>query len=558
MQFPRRGDEGQHVRDDDPCTAEHRARSWRQGRETFNVREHLNRQVASTRPSWPMVAALIIGLGVLVGYELVRHERLSAAVVFAFSVAAWACIATLLLGRQIQTAHELSLRDPLTGLPNRALLHDRIDQALARSRRTEETFALLVVDLDGFKGVNDVRGHEAGNEVLRAIARRLESVVRATDTVARVGGDEFVVLSLGTSDDHEAAALVGRLRQAIRRPYRVDGGHVELDASIGWALFPQDGLEPIELLMRADGQMYATKRDASQELAVSGRGAIDRGVVRDLESALERGQVVVHYQPIIDLNSGAVRGAEALVRRAHPDRLVTPSEFIPHVEQTPLVRALTLAVADDALGRLEEWDAVGHTLDVAVNVPYRMIDDPELVDGLTRLLETHDVEPRRLTLGDRPVGARRRRRARPIRREAASRPRPAAVTRRSRARRVRRGDPHASSRPGEDRRDVPPRRGSRRTLGRHRAIARRARPPTGPRDGRRGGREPDGVGGGDGSRLRPRAGLLPRPPDAGGEAHGVARRYLARRTDRPEARCEPGGACRGNGAPPAAPRRRRR
>ncbi len=351
-----------------------------------------------------MVAALIISLGVLVGYELVRHERLSAAVVFAFTLAAWACTATLLLGRQIQTAHDLSLRDPLTGLPNRALLHDRIEQALARSRRTEETFALLVVDLDGFKGVNDVRGHEAGNEVLRAIARRLESVVRATDTVARVGGDEFVVLSLGTSDDHEAAALVGRLRQAIRRPYRVDGGHVELDASIGWALFPQDGLEPIELLMRADGQMYATKRDASQELATSGRGAIDRGVVRDLESALERGQVVVHYQPIIDLNSGAVRGAEALVRRAHPDRLVTPSEFIPHVEQTPLVRALTLAVADDALGRLEEWDAVGHTLDVAVNVPYRMIDDPELVDGLMRLLETHDVEPRRLTLEIVPSG----------------------------------------------------------------------------------------------------------------------------------------------------------
>ena len=131
---------------------------------------------------------------------------------------------------------------------------------------------------------------------------------------------------------------------------------------------------------------------------------IDRGVIRDLESALERGQVVVHYQPIVDLNSGGVSAAEALVRREHPDRLVAPSEFIPHVEQTPLVRSLTLAVAADALRRLEEWDAAGHHLDVAVNVPYRMIDDAELVNGLAELLDSRGVEPRRLTLEIVPSG----------------------------------------------------------------------------------------------------------------------------------------------------------
>ena len=367
------------------------------------MREPLNRQVASTRPSWPAVAALVIGIGVIAGFELVRQERLSAALAVGLTLAIWAGLATLLLGRQIQSAHALALRDSLTGLPNRALLHDRIEQALARSRRTQEPFALLVVDLDGFKGVNDVRGHEAGNQVLRTIARRLESVVRATDTVARVGGDEFVVLSLGTAGDEEAAALVGRMRQALRRPYSVEGGHVEIDASIGWALFPQDGLEPLDLLAQADGQMYATKRDTSQESAVPDR-TIDRGVIRDLESALERGQVVVHYQPIVDLNSGGVSAAEALVRREHPDRLVAPSEFMPHVEQTPLVRSLTLAVAADALRRLEEWDAAGHHLDVAVNVPYRMIDDAELVNGLGELLDSRDVEPRRLTLEIVPSG----------------------------------------------------------------------------------------------------------------------------------------------------------
>ena len=351
-----------------------------------------------------MVAALVIGIGVVAGFELVRRDRLSAALAVGLTLAVWAGLATFLLGRQIQVAHALSLQDPLTGLPNRALLNDRIEQALARSRRSQEPFALLVVDLDGFKGVNDVRGHEAGNQVLQTIARRLESVVRATDTVARVGGDEFVVLSLGTSEDDEAAALVGRMRQALRRPYSVNGGMVEIDASIGWALFPQDGLDPDDLLARADGQMYATKRDSSDESVLQSRGAVDRGVIRDVESALERGQIVVHYQPIVDLRSGGVCAAEALVRRAHPDRLVTPSEFIPHVEQTPLVRSLTLAVAADALGRIEEWERAGHQLDVAVNVPYRMIDDPELVSGLARLLEAGGVEPRRLTLEVIPSG----------------------------------------------------------------------------------------------------------------------------------------------------------
>jgi diguanylate cyclase (GGDEF)-like protein len=351
-----------------------------------------------------MVATLVIGIGVVAGFELVREERLNAAVAVGLTLALWAGAATFLLGRQIQHAHALALRDSLTGLPNQTLLNDRIEQALTRSRRTKEPFALLVIDLDGFKGVNDVRGHEAGNQVLRTIARRLESVVRATDTVARVGGEEFVVLSLRTSVDEEAAALVGRMRQALRRPYTVDGGHVEIDASIGWALFPQDGLEPEDLLARADGQMYATKRDTSDESVLTGRGGVDRGIVRDLESALERGQIVVHYQPIVDLNSGAVRAAEALVRRAHHDRLVTPSEFIPHIEQTPLVRSLTLAVVSDALRRLDEWRAVGYSLDVAVNVPYRMIDDPELVSGLAALLESSGVDPQRLTLEVVPSG----------------------------------------------------------------------------------------------------------------------------------------------------------
>jgi diguanylate cyclase len=360
-------------------------------------------QAARRWAAWPAAAVAVIGLGGIAALDLSRTDRPREAFVVAMLLAGVAGAATTVLVTRLLVAQRLALRDALTGLPNRALLDDRVSQALARSRRSGEPFALLVVDLDGFKGVNDIRGHEAGNEVLRAISRRLESAVRETDTVARVGGDEFVVLSLGTGSDDEAAALAGRVRHALRRPYRVEGGLVELDASIGWALFPQDGLTPGDLLARADGQMYATKRDTSEETVMQ-RPPLDGGVVRDLEKALELDEIMVHYQPIVALPSGAVVAVEALVRRIRGDSLVGPSEFVPHVERTPLVRTLTLAVARDALRRLHEWEGRGHRLDASVNVPYRMIDDGELVLGLERLLEGADVAPERLILEVVPSG----------------------------------------------------------------------------------------------------------------------------------------------------------
>jgi diguanylate cyclase (GGDEF)-like protein len=348
-------------------------------------------------------SALVIGSGALAGFQLGRQGRILAAVTVALSMSAVAALGAWLLTHRMRTAERAALRDPLTGLPNRKLLEDRIEQALARSRRTGESFALMVVDLDGFKAVNDAWGHEAGNVVLRSIARRLLTVVRETDTVARVGGDEFVILSLGTQEDAEAAALVGRLRQALRRPYRVQGRTVELDASVGWALFPQDGVAPDELLAQADGEMYATKRDTSDESVVE-RRALDANVVRDLELALAHNEIVVHYQPIVDLRSGEVRAVEALVRRLHSDRLVGPAEFIPHVERSPVVRSLTLAVAADALRHLVAWDARGLQLEASVNVPYRMLDDEELITGLRGLLETVGVDAGRLTLEVVPSG----------------------------------------------------------------------------------------------------------------------------------------------------------
>lgn len=367
------------------------------------MRKPFKRTAGRSHIVWPAATVFVIAVGVVAALDLVSKGRPGPALLMTIALAGLAGAAATFLVTQLLSAQRAALRDALTGLPNRALLEDRISQALARSRRTGESFALLVVDLDGFKGVNDIRGHEAGNAVLKTISRRLESALRETDTVARVGGDEFVVLSLATGTDDEAATLAVRLRNALRRSYRVDGALIELDASIGWAIFPQDGLTPVDLLARADGQMYATKRDTSEESVIH-RPALDGGVVRDLEHALASDEIVIHYQPIVELSSGVVQGVEALVRCLRGDSLVGPSEFVPHVERTPLVRTLTLAVVEDALQRLGEWDAQGHPLHAAVNVPYRMIDDGELVLGIERLLAGSGIAPERLTLEVVPSG----------------------------------------------------------------------------------------------------------------------------------------------------------
>jgi diguanylate cyclase (GGDEF)-like protein len=321
-------------------------------------------------------------------------------VVSAFIAAAAGVVLNWRLGR----AHSEALRDPLTGLPNRALLDDRIEQAFRRSRRSGEPFTLIVIDLDGFKDVNDVRGHRAGDVVLKTLARRFEAIVREADTVARVGGDEYVILSMGTGSDDRSGALVGRLRNALRRPFRVEGASVEIDGSIGWAVYPDDGSTAEELLARADGQMYATKRDTSEESVLLRRG-VDAGVVRDVESALERNELLVVYQPILDLSTGAPHSAEALIRRVLPNgSLIPPADFVPHVERTPLVRELTYLVVADALSSAQLWSKAGHDLGVSINIPYRLLDDPQFADGLAEMLRTADPTMPQVTLEVVPAG----------------------------------------------------------------------------------------------------------------------------------------------------------
>ena len=283
----------------------------------------------------------------------------------------------------------------------------------------------------------------------KSLARRFEAIVRETDT-ARVGGDEFVILSMGTGSDDRAGALVGRLRNALRRPFRVDGAAVEIDGSIGWSVFPDDG-STAEELSRADGQMYATKRDTSDESVLMRRG-VDAGIVRDVESALEKNELVVVYQPILDLASGAPRLAEALIRRALPDGvLLPPAEFVPHVERTPIVRELTFLVVADALDSAQQWAKAGHSLGVAINIPYRLLDDAQFAEGLSEMLRAVDPTEPQVTLEVVPSGpgadAGRRGGAQPVRR-----PRRSPLARRRRSSGFVRRPPRAPARRAQDRR----------------------------------------------------------------------------------------------------------
>ncbi|MGH3065508.1 MAG: putative bifunctional diguanylate cyclase/phosphodiesterase [Gaiellaceae bacterium] len=363
---------------------------------TIRSRRHLSSTFA-----WALsLAALVLASSLLTGAFHGRADYITAVlVVFSFLAAATG----VLLNGRLTKAAAAALRDPLTGLPNRVLLDDRIEQALRRSRRTGERFTLIVIDLDGFKDVNDVRGHKAGDSVLRTLAHRFATVVRESDTVARVGGDEFVVLSTETANE-TATTLVRRLRHALRQPFSVDGATIEIDGSIGWAVFPTDGGTSDELLSRADGQMYATKRDVAADSVFIRRG-VDPSIVRDVERALAQKELMVVYQPILDLATGATLSAEALIRRVLADGvLVPPSEFVPHVERTPLARELTFLVLADALTSAELWSSTGHDLGVSINIPYRLLDDPQFADGLETMLRSVDVVSTPVTLEVVPAG----------------------------------------------------------------------------------------------------------------------------------------------------------
>jgi diguanylate cyclase (GGDEF)-like protein len=284
--------------------------------------------------------------------------------------------------------------DDLTGLGNRRHLVERLQAAIDRGGE----LALLLIDLDGFKELNDTLGHHAGDEVLRQIGPRLGSAVREHDTLARLGGDEFALV-LAPGDEVAASTAGLRLRCALERSFDVQDIVVHVDASVGIALFPDHAPDPIGLLQRADVAMYEAKRmRTGHEVYLASRDRHSRerlALIGELRAAIDAGQLLLHYQPKADLPGGTVRGVEALVRWEHPRRgLLTPGNFLPLAEQSGLTRALTAFVLDRALAEIGELPELA----VAVNLGPADLLDLGLPSEVARALERRAFPVERLTL----------------------------------------------------------------------------------------------------------------------------------------------------------------
>jgi diguanylate cyclase (GGDEF)-like protein len=296
------------------------------------------------------------------------------------------------LRRQMEVIEHQALHDALTGLPSRMYFQAMVEEALVRS---DGHAGVLLVDLDRFKEINDALGHPSGDALLAELGQRLAVALGEGTGVARLGGDEFGVVSEHMLDAASAIAVAERVRETIAEPTEVAGVSVEMQASVGIALAPEHGRDVEELLRRADVAMYEAKNTLAPQLYTPSldQNSPDRlALVSQLRHALTRDEIVVHYQPQIDLRSGAVRGAEALVRWLHPRRgLIPPDEFLLVAEHVGLMRPLTRYVLEKALEQTRIWHEAGHSLELAVNISGRDLVDSRLPDEVGRALAEHGV-----------------------------------------------------------------------------------------------------------------------------------------------------------------------
>ena len=315
---------------------------------------------------------------------------------------------TALLANSLAAANKelayLALHDNLTKLSNRVLLEDRLTQAIRTAEREKRRFALMFMDLDGFKAVNDVYGHHVGDLLLIDVAQRIGARVRQQDTVARVGGDEFVVLAY-VDDPEDAGSLADALLEVVREPFMAGGHELRVSTSIGIAIYPGDGGNQHDLLTNADAAMYHAKglgRNAYSFFEPSMNAEVHQQLqlVQDLRRAVERNELVLHYQPKFNAPNGPIMGVEALVRWQHPQRgLVPADEFIPLAEKTGLIVPLGAWVLDEACRQMAQWHREGRIAwTVAVNLSALQFGHAALIDTVRDTLARHALDPRSLTL----------------------------------------------------------------------------------------------------------------------------------------------------------------
>lgn len=291
-----------------------------------------------------------------------------------------------------------AMHDGLTNLPNRILLHDRLQQALSIGNREKKMLALIMMDMDQFKGINDALGHHAGDRVLQEVALRLQRVLRDSDTIARLGGDEFAILLSAVNGQSGGLIAAHKILETIRQPLKIDNHVLHIGASLGIVLFPEHGNDPAMLLRCADVAMYKAKctktgfaiYDSQQDMQDSKRTFLQN----DLLAAIEENQLILHYQPKIDLASNRICGVEALVRWQHPkEGLVFPDAFIPIAEQNGLIKPLTRSVLQMALQQSTVWLHQGLELPIAINISAINLMDPYFPDQVVEIMSKFSVSP---------------------------------------------------------------------------------------------------------------------------------------------------------------------
>jgi diguanylate cyclase (GGDEF)-like protein len=300
---------------------------------------------------------------------------------------------------------ELAQHDVLTGLPNRAYLNDRIAQAITVAHRHGTKFAVLFLDLDNFKHINDSLGHPIGDTLLQSVARRLVSCVRDSDTVSRQGGDEFIVLLSEVAEAKNAAPCAQKLLTMLKAPNFVGHHSLEVSASIGISIYPEDGLDPETLIKTADTAMYQAKKHGRNnykffEEEMNIRAVERQSIEEDLRGALERQEFVLQYQPKIDLRTGMITGAEALIRWLHPQRgMVSPLMFVPVAEDSGLILPIGMWVRREACQQARAWQDAGFApLSVAVNISVVEFRDQNFLESVRAILRETRLEPSRLEL----------------------------------------------------------------------------------------------------------------------------------------------------------------
>ena len=337
-----------------------------------------------------------------------RLELLVVAAVAGALLAAGLCVVIALghsrgLRLERSTTRHLQAHDVLTGLPNRAVLHDRLAQSLLTARRKEGSLALLVIDLDRFKDINDALGHDYGDLLLAQLGPRLRAPLRESDTVARLGGDEFAVLLPHVLDLNAALLVAERIQQSLHLPFDVHGMSLAVEASIGVVVSPEHGDDVRTLFQRADVAMYVAKDNgvgiAAYERSLDGHSPERAALLGDLRRALEEDELLLHFQPQCSLATGALSGVEALVRWDHPTYgLLAPERFLPLAERTGLVHSLTKYVLNAAMGDCRRWYDEGIFLPVAVNLSARTLMDAGFSRDVEQVLAYWGVPPELLVL----------------------------------------------------------------------------------------------------------------------------------------------------------------